>query len=44
MVFLCLFFQAETLLTTAVTPLLKEKYGADSSFTEIWNITMNEVR
>ncbi|KAK2543379.1 tetraspanin-1 [Columba livia] len=35
---------AETLLTTAVTPLLKEKYGTDTSFTEIWNITMNEVK
>ncbi|KAK2539752.1 Tspan1 [Columba guinea] len=35
---------AETLLTTAVTPLLKEKYGTDTSLTEIWNITMNEVK
>lgn len=43
MVSLCLFFQAETLLTSVVTPLLKEKYGADSSFTSIWNITMGEV-
>lgn len=43
-VFLCLFFQAETLLTAVVTPLLKEKYGRDSSFTHIWNVTMEEVR
>ncbi|NXW83657.1 TSN1 protein, partial [Alopecoenas beccarii] len=35
---------AETLLTTAMTPLLKEKYGSEDSFTEIWNITMNEVK
>ncbi|XP_009637096.1 tetraspanin-1 [Egretta garzetta] len=34
---------AETLLTSVVTPLLKEKYGADSSFTSIWNITMGEI-
>lgn len=44
MVFLCLFFQAETLLTAVVTPLLKEKYGRDDSFTHIWNVTMEEVR
>ncbi|XP_064575819.1 tetraspanin-1 [Zonotrichia leucophrys gambelii] len=34
---------AETLLTGLVTPLLKEKYGADDAFTQIWNITMTEV-
>ncbi|NXI05989.1 TSN1 protein, partial [Pachycephala philippinensis] len=34
---------AETLLTGLVTPLLKEKYGADDSFTYIWNATMTEV-
>ncbi|KFQ71009.1 Tetraspanin-1, partial [Phaethon lepturus] len=34
---------AETLLTAVVTPLLKEKYGADKSFTQIWNVTMREV-
>ncbi|KFQ11632.1 Tetraspanin-1, partial [Haliaeetus albicilla] len=34
---------AETLLTAVVTPLLKEKYGVDSSLTHIWNVTMNEV-
>ncbi|NWH99130.1 TSN1 protein, partial [Tichodroma muraria] len=34
---------AETLLTGLVTPLLKEKYGVDRTFTEIWNITMTEV-
>ncbi|NXA21559.1 TSN1 protein, partial [Ibidorhyncha struthersii] len=34
---------AETLLTAVVTPLLKEKYGPDKSFTHIWNVTMNEV-
>ena len=44
MVFLCLFFQAETLLTAVVTPLLKEKYGKDKSFTDIWNVTMTKVR
>ena len=44
MVFLCLFFQAETLLTAVVTPLLKEKYGMDKSFTDIWNVTMTKVR
>ncbi|XP_065698597.2 tetraspanin-1 [Patagioenas fasciata] len=35
---------AETLLRNSVTPLLKEKYGTDTSFTEIWNITMNEIK
>ncbi|KAM7046296.1 tetraspanin-1 [Acridotheres tristis] len=34
---------AETLLTGLVTPLLKDKYGADPTFTEIWNVTMTEV-
>ncbi|NXF14628.1 TSN1 protein, partial [Rhodinocichla rosea] len=34
---------AETLLTGLVTPLLKEKYGADEAFTQIWNVTMTEV-
>ncbi|NXQ53204.1 TSN1 protein, partial [Anthoscopus minutus] len=34
---------AETLLTGLVTPLLKEKYGVDETFTEIWNVTMTEV-
>ncbi|XP_075013143.1 tetraspanin-1 [Calonectris borealis] len=34
---------AETLLTAVVTPVLKEKYGADMKFTHIWNVTMNEV-
>ncbi|NXY24963.1 TSN1 protein, partial [Atrichornis clamosus] len=34
---------AETLLTGLVTPLLKEKYGVDKSFTHIWNVTMTEV-
>ncbi|NXD02942.1 TSN1 protein, partial [Certhia familiaris] len=34
---------AETLLTGLVTPLLKEKYGVDKAFTEIWNVTMTEV-
>ncbi|XP_032856257.1 tetraspanin-1 [Tyto alba] len=34
---------AETLLTAVVTPLLKEKYGVDKSFTHIWNVTMTEV-
>ncbi|KFO91489.1 Tetraspanin-1, partial [Buceros rhinoceros silvestris] len=35
---------AETLLVAVVTPLLKEKYGEDKSFTDIWNVTMIEVR
>ncbi|NXU21847.1 TSN1 protein, partial [Thalassarche chlororhynchos] len=34
---------AETLLTAVVTPVLKEKYGADDKFTHIWNVTMSEV-
>ncbi|KAM6398070.1 tetraspanin-1 [Pluvialis apricaria] len=34
---------AEMLLTAVVTPLLKEKYGPDESFTYVWNVTMNEV-
>lgn len=37
------FFQAETLLTAVVTPLLKEKYGTDDNFSHIWNVTMSEV-
>lgn len=44
MVFLCFFFQAETLLETVLTPLLKEKYGEDKHFTDVWNATMTEVR
>lgn len=43
MVFLYPFFQAETLLSAVVTPLLKEKYGTDDSFTHVWNATMKEV-
>ncbi|GAB0193117.1 tetraspanin-1 [Grus japonensis] len=35
---------AEMLLTSVVTPLLKEKYGEDDSLTHIWNVTMEEVR
>ncbi|NWV11889.1 TSN1 protein, partial [Ptilonorhynchus violaceus] len=34
---------AETLLNGLVTPLLKENYGVDRSFTHIWNVTMTEV-
>ncbi|KFP35592.1 Tetraspanin-1, partial [Chlamydotis macqueenii] len=34
---------AETLLTAVVTPLLREKYGADKSLTHIWNVTMREI-
>ncbi|NXE67574.1 TSN1 protein, partial [Calcarius ornatus] len=34
---------AETLLTGLVTPLLKEKYGVDEAFTQIWNVTMAEL-
>ncbi|NXO80177.1 TSN1 protein, partial [Sitta europaea] len=34
---------AETLLTGLVTPLLKEEYGKNGTFTEIWNITMTKV-
>lgn len=44
MVFLCLFLQAETLLSELVTPVLKEKYGKDDALTQIWNVTMTEVR
>uniref|UniRef100_A0A8C3TW98 Tetraspanin n=1 Tax=Catharus ustulatus TaxID=91951 RepID=A0A8C3TW98_CATUS len=39
----CLLIMAETLLTGLVTPLLKNKYGEDPAFTEIWNLTMSEV-
>ncbi|KAM6343415.1 tetraspanin-1 [Alca torda] len=35
---------AETLLTAVVTPLLKEKYGQDDSFTHVWNATMEEIK
>ncbi|XP_067997728.1 tetraspanin-1 [Melanerpes formicivorus] len=34
---------AETLLSAVLTPVLKEKYGVDNTFTEIWNITMEKV-
>ncbi|NXA06511.1 TSN1 protein, partial [Sapayoa aenigma] len=34
---------AESLLTAVVTPVLKEKYGVDNTFTHIWNVTMREV-
>ncbi|NXM45223.1 TSN1 protein, partial [Gymnorhina tibicen] len=34
---------AETLLAGLVTPLLKEKYGVDDTFTHIWNVTMTKV-
>ncbi|NWW29615.1 TSN1 protein, partial [Panurus biarmicus] len=34
---------AETFLTGLVTPLLKEKYGMNSTFTSIWNATMTKV-
>ncbi|NWI60517.1 TSN1 protein, partial [Calyptomena viridis] len=34
---------AETLLTGLLTPALKEKYGVDVTFTQIWNTTMTEV-
>ncbi|XP_075615633.1 tetraspanin-1 isoform X2 [Balearica regulorum gibbericeps] len=39
----CLLMMAEMLLTSVVTPLLKEKYGEDDSLTHIWNVTMEEV-
>ncbi|NWU47423.1 TSN1 protein, partial [Dromas ardeola] len=35
---------AETLLSAVVTPLLKEKYGPDESFTHVWNVTMKEIK
>ncbi|NXY79333.1 TSN1 protein, partial [Glareola pratincola] len=35
---------AETLLSAVVTPLLKEKYGPDDSFTHVWNVTMKEFK
>ncbi|NWT43828.1 TSN1 protein, partial [Chroicocephalus maculipennis] len=35
---------AETLLSAVVTPLLKEKYGTDNSFTHVWNATMKEIK
>ncbi|XP_017680074.1 PREDICTED: tetraspanin-1 [Lepidothrix coronata] len=34
---------AESLLTAVVTPVLKEQYGKDPTFTQIWNTTMTEV-
>ncbi|NXP96705.1 TSN1 protein, partial [Vidua macroura] len=34
---------AETLLTGLVTPLLKEKYGVNDTFTQIWDVTMTKV-
>ncbi|NXU85051.1 TSN1 protein, partial [Xiphorhynchus elegans] len=34
---------AETLLSALVTPVLKEKYGVDPTFTQIWNATMSKV-
>ncbi|XP_063201147.1 tetraspanin-1 isoform X2 [Chroicocephalus ridibundus] len=40
----CLLMMAETLLSAVVTPLLKEKYGTDNSFTHVWNATMKEIK
>ncbi|XP_071606346.1 tetraspanin-1 [Heliangelus exortis] len=34
---------AEVLLRGVVTPLLKEKFGNDEPFTQIWNVTMGEI-
>ncbi|NWQ60281.1 TSN1 protein, partial [Neopipo cinnamomea] len=34
---------AESLLSAVVTPVLKEKYGEDETFTTIWNTTMTKV-
>ncbi|KFV08372.1 Tetraspanin-1, partial [Pterocles gutturalis] len=34
---------AESLLTAVVTPLLKQKYGADQALTQIWDVTMKEA-
>ncbi|NXF99115.1 TSN1 protein, partial [Sakesphorus luctuosus] len=34
---------AESLLSAVVTPVLKEKYGVDDTFTHIWNTTMTKV-
>ncbi|XP_064521402.1 tetraspanin-1 [Pseudopipra pipra] len=34
---------AESLLTAVVTPVLKEQYGKDPTFTQIWNTTMTQV-
>ncbi|NXI39848.1 TSN1 protein, partial [Galbula dea] len=34
---------AETLLSGVLTPVLKEKYGVDDHFTDVWNLTMTEV-
>ncbi|KFV68526.1 Tetraspanin-1, partial [Dryobates pubescens] len=34
---------AETLLSAVLTPVLKEKYGVDGPFSQIWNVTMEKV-
>ncbi|KAM9379186.1 tetraspanin-1 [Phaethornis superciliosus] len=34
---------AEVLLKGVVTPLLKEKFGNNEPFTQIWNVTMEEI-
>ncbi|NWR28472.1 TSN1 protein, partial [Tachuris rubrigastra] len=34
---------AESLLSAVVTPVLKEQYGEDKTFTTIWNTTMTKV-
>ncbi|NXM25663.1 TSN1 protein, partial [Oxyruncus cristatus] len=34
---------AESLLSAVVTPVLKEQYGVDRTFTTIWNTTMTKV-
>ncbi|NWU78288.1 TSN1 protein, partial [Onychorhynchus coronatus] len=34
---------AESLLSAVVTPVLKEQYGKDQTFTTIWNTTMTKV-
>ncbi|NXR08560.1 TSN1 protein, partial [Semnornis frantzii] len=34
---------AETLLSAVLTPVLKEKYGVDETFTKIWNATMEKI-
>ncbi|NWU16258.1 TSN1 protein, partial [Cephalopterus ornatus] len=35
---------AESLLSAVVTPVLKEQYGKDATFTSIWNTTMTKVK
>ncbi|NWS95469.1 TSN1 protein, partial [Mionectes macconnelli] len=35
---------AESLLSAVVTPVLKEQYGNEETFTTIWNTTMTKVR